>query len=294
MGKGKQGTSWILIAAGVVAAALLARPLASRTYSNLAMAVLYAYARSGEAGIPAGEYLARAEALLNRALALDAGNGGAHRGLGFVLWERGDRQEAGAHWRRGEIPVADFIRAGWAAERAEDIPKALDWYARAMAAWPDASDPYVRMAILRGRDKDWEAALALYEQALAADSFLSAWAERQAHEGRANALRNLGRAAEALPDYEWLVVHAPDYYWGYTRLADLVWQVQGDEERAERLYLQAVALDASNKWAYRGLAALYEETGRPAEAEAMYRKVLELDPEDAVARRGLERLVGKR
>ncbi len=107
-------------------------------------------------------------------------------------------------------------------------------------------------------------------------------------------LRNLGRAAEALPDYEWLVVHAPDYYWGYTRLADLVWQVQGDAERAERLYLQAVALDAGNKWAYRGLAALYEETGRPAEAEAMYRKVLELDPEDAVARKGLERLVGKR
>ncbi len=293
MGKGKCAAYWILALAGVIAVIALARPVASRGYSNLAMVALYRHAHAVAAGASSDGDLARAEALLERAAELDAGNGGAHRGRGFLLWEQGAREEAGREWRRGGIPVDDFLRAARQAQKAGNRDVAMEWYQRAMSAWPDASEPYVRAAALYEGDKDWEAALALYERALAAGSFPSDVVERQAHQGRGDALRNLGRLAQALPEYEWLVAHAPDYYWGYVRLAEAVWQVQGDAQRAERLYQQAIALDAGNKWAYRGLAVLYEKTGRLAEAEGVYRKVLQLDPNDEAAQSGLERLSGK-
>lgn len=286
---GRQALFWVLVAVGVAAAIALARPIASRVCSNLAMAVVYAHAHAGDDVAPSRASLEDAERLLARAVALDASNRAAHRGLGFVLWERGAFEEAGSHWRRGGIPVGDFLRVASQAER-EDVTRAMEWYRKAMAAWPGAGEPYVRAAILYENAKDWEAALALYERALATASFSSALMERRAHQGRGDALRNLGRPAEALPEYEWLVAHAPTYYWGYLRLAETVWQVQGDAERAEELYLQAITVDSQAKWAYRGLAVLYEATGRLQEAKTVYQKVLELDPEDALAKKRLERL----
>lgn len=294
MSKGRRAVLGILGMAGIVAAIALARPVASRGYSNLAMVALYRCAHAGATAPSASGDIAQAEALLARALSLDAGNRAAHRGLGFILWERGAREEAGAEWRRGGVLAADFVRAGSQAQKAGDAARARDWYERAMFTEPDASEHYVRLAMLYEGDEEWETALSLYERALSVASFSSAAMERRAHLGRANALRNLGRAADTLPDYEWLVVNAPDYYWGYVRLGDLVWREQGDTARAERLFLQAVDLDPNNKWAYRSLAALYEETGRLADAEAMFRKVLELDPDDATAARGLKRLAEKK
>ncbi len=294
MSKGRRVALAIMALVGVVAAIALARPVASRGYSNLAMVALYRCAHAGAVGLSPNAGLTDAEALLAKALALDAGNRAAHRGLGFALWKRGAREAAGAEWRRGGVLARDFVRAGLQARNVGDRAGARDWYERAMFTEPDASEHYVRLAILYENDQDWEPALSLYEQALSVASFPSLSAERRAHEGRANALRNLGRPADALPDYEWLVANVPDYYWGYVRLAALVWQVRGDAERAERLYRQAIALDEGSKWAYRGLAALYEETGRLADAEAMFRKVLELDPDDSAAARGLERLAGKK
>lgn len=294
MGKGRRVAWGILALAGVIAAIALAGPVASRGYSNLAMVALYRRAHAGPAVSSPSAHLAETEAFLAKALALDAGNRAAHRGLGFVLWERGMREAAGAEWRRGGVLAEDFVRAGRQALKAGDAAGMRDWYERAMLTEPEASEHYVRLATLYEGDEDWETALSLYEQALAVASFPSLRVEERAHLGRANALRNLGRPADALPDYEWLVANAPDYYWGYVRLADLVWQLQGDAERAERLYLQAIALDEGNKWAYRGLATLYEETGRPADAEAMFRKVLALDPDDSTAARGLARLAGKK
>jgi len=278
----------ILALAGVIAAMAVARPALSRGYSNAAMLALYRHAHRAEGAVSDGD-LARADALLTTALALDAGNAAAHRGRGFVLWRRGARQEAGAEWRRGGIPGADFTRSGRQAQKDGDAARAMEWYDRAIATAPEAGEAYVRKAGLYEAAEDWQAALGLYEQALAVASFPEAWMERQAYLGHANALRKLGRPDDALADYEWLVAHAPDYYWGYVRLGELVWK-QGDVARAEQLFLQAIAVDPDMKWAYRGLASLYEDTGRLADAEAMFRKVLELDPDDDAARRGLERL----
>ncbi|MDH7488796.1 MAG: tetratricopeptide repeat protein [Anaerolineae bacterium] len=294
MSKGRRAVLGIVALAGVIAAIALARPVASRGYSNLAMVALYRRAHAGATAPSASGDIAQAEALLARALALDAANRAAYRGLGFVRWEQGAREEAGAEWMRGGVPAADFVRAGRQAQQAGNTARARDWYERAMFTEPDASEHYVRLAILYESDEEWETALSLYERALSVASFSSVAMERRAHLGRANTLRNLGRAAETLPDYEWLVANAPDYYWGYVRLGDLVWKEQGDAARAERLLLQAVDLDPNNKWAYRSLAALYEETGRLADAEAMFRKVLELDPDDATAARGLKRLATKK
>jgi|GEM_PF-2637363 len=285
---GRRALLGILALASVIAAMAVARPALSRGYSNAAMLALYRHAHRAQGAVSDGD-LARADALLTTALALDARNAAAHRGRGFVLWQRGARQEAGAEWRLGGIPGADFTRSGRQAQKDGDTARAMEWYDRAIATAPEAGEAYVRKAGLYEAAEDWQAALGLYEQALAVASFPEAWMERQAYLGHANALRKLGRPDDALADYEWLVAHAPDYYWGYVRLGELVWK-QGDVARAEQLFLQAIAVDPDMKWAYRGLASLYEDTGRLADAEAMFRKVLELDPDDDAARRGLERL----
>jgi tetratricopeptide (TPR) repeat protein len=100
---------------------------------------------------------------------------------------------------------------------------------------------------------------------------------------RGEALQTLGRRAEARDEYAAVVERWPDDYWATVRLARLVWAVDGDAATAEQLFRAAIAIDAQNKWAYLGLAQLYADLGRPADARPLFERVHELDPADATA-----------
>jgi len=293
MKDGQSGRRWWIlvgVAAIILLAALFGRAVLSRAWSNAgALAYSRALAVAGN-GATAQDALAKAEALLDTALELDRRNAAAHRLLGFVLWERGHRDEAAAHWREAQILPTDFTRAGAQARHAEKLEKALDWYNRAIAIAPAKSDPYVSAATTMISMGDGEQALVYLDKAIALDDFTSRSRETSAHFNRGDLLRAMERDSEARAEYEWVLEQDPDSYWAYLQLGRIEWEVDGDAAQAEALYLKGLEIAPDQKWAYNRLGELYRETGRFAEALQMYRKTLAIDPEDETAKKQVRRL----
>jgi tetratricopeptide (TPR) repeat protein len=263
-------------------------------------------------------------ASLNRAIARNAGNSSTWRALGYLYLARGEEAEALAAWQHTQITAAELLVNGGKAEAAGLYDEALMWYQRAVAvdpgliaAWegagliyeragdwasaaavyeaagaaaPDNSDLLYHLGRARsqsGATVDWAALLSLVDRAISQDEFLQDWNRRQSHLLRAEALRNLDAPGPALAEYTWVLEHYPDDYWAALGRADLTWEVAQDAELAERLFQDAIAMDAGNKWGYRELAELYLALGRVDEARALYEHVLQIDPNDYAATRWL-------
>jgi tetratricopeptide (TPR) repeat protein len=124
---------------------------------------------------------------------------------------------------------------------------------------------------------DAEAALQLYEQAIAADP-RGSLAERI---GKTAALRSLGRYSEALAAIDGaLRLHAPSG-------EAFAWLSKGEVLRAMQRYEQALTcyaraaeLDPGLDLSWAGRGALLFQLGRYSEAADCYERLLELDPDD--------------
>jgi len=278
------------LALGVAGIALFGNVVASRAWSNAGMLALSRVLRSSDPGMAPLRRFAQAEALLRKALELDDHNAPAHRGLGFILWDQGSREQAGEEWRAGGIPYADFRRVAARANRAGDSENALDWYYRAIVLAPAASDAYASAATVLFDMGEEGQALALIDQALALDAFDSESAEVTAHFNRAEILRKMERSREAMAEYEWVVERRPNDYWAHIRLGALLWEVEQDAVRTEGLFLRAAEINPAAKWAYSRLGGFYREVGRSAEALQMYLRVLAIDSTDESAQKAVQAL----
>lgn len=75
---------------------------------------------------------------------------------------------------------------------------------------------------------------------------------------------------------------------GMVRIAEQL-RARGDIGGAADFYTRALQRDPNDIVAHRGMAILYDQSGRPAEAAEEYRAVIKLRPHDADARRNLGR-----
>jgi tetratricopeptide (TPR) repeat protein len=274
--------------------------------------------------------LGQAETLLKRAAACDPPNRFVWRGLGFVLAAQGHEEEALAAWARVDGMAEELLLWGEKAREAGDFEEALVWYEwvaelkprsgdlwyqsgvayeelgrleEALAAFEKAdslplveigqSDVLCKIGWLRANrvdPPDPVTALATYDQALALDQFTLEWRRVQTHFYRGETLQQLDLFEDAITEYERVVVLQPGHYWARVHLGMLYWQVRGDAESAEVMLEAAALLQYENKWAFRGLAQVYQEMGRDAEAIALFKWVLHLDPQDRMAQKQLEKL----
>jgi len=243
-----------------------------------------------EAGTKVPTELSRARLFFRKSLYLDARNAAAHRGLGFVLWAEGERDLAGEEWRMGGIPYEDFVEIGIQLADAGDPESALDWYCRAMAIAPAASEPYAQAGLLLANMGQDEQALSALSQAVSFASFRSPSLRLITHSRRAGLLYKLGRTREAMLEYEWVVAHKPEDYWATLRVGALAWELDQDATRAEAMLLRAAEIGPTQKWAYSRLGDLYYDLGRRIESLKMYLRVLEIDPNDQSAQRRIQTL----
>jgi tetratricopeptide (TPR) repeat protein len=175
-------------------------------------------------------------------------------------------------------------------EKMGDRAAAVEAYAsgakRSASEQFGRSDLYHRQAstmrLLSGAT-DWEAILAVADAAARANDFRSAWNRVQLHALRGEALRELNRPVEAAQAYAQVLAEQPEDYWANVHLGNLIWELERDSARSEKLFLAALETRQDNKWAYRGLAEIYLAEGRHEEALALYETVLRLDPNDAIA-----------
>lgn len=244
----------------------------------------------------------------------------AWRGLGFLYLMRGEEEKALRAWRQSRIMQTELLTRGTLARYAGDLDDALRWFQRAVhvdptkpEGWlqtgfvyelrgessdamaiykagsqsiPDNSDLPFRLARLISRKPepiDWESVLDLTDHAITLDNFLFVWNETQSHVLRADSLRQLGREADALDEYERVVGQYPDEYWATLRYGELTWQVENDLDKSVKLLERAIRLDSASKWAYRALGLVYDAAGQHDQAAGLFNIVLSIDPDDQIA-----------
>lgn len=171
----------------------------------------------------------------------------AHGNLGEVLANRGDDEEALAHYRRALELRPDYhearVNMANALARLGRTAAAESLYATALSgAHPDA-ETYVNLGIVRRQAGDRAGARAAFEAALAADP----------------------RSARAL-----------------NQLAVLAAE-EGDREGALACFDRAIAVDPVNAEAYSSRALILGRLGRPAEARASVERAIALRPDYAPA-----------
>ncbi len=320
--------SWLLVA-GSLAVALgfgWGALLAAAEHNSGLLALNHVLAHDDPTGQAAGGWRARGIDHLTAAATRRPNRAATWRALGYFYSSAGDEDQAIAAWQRAGEMLTELRVNAVEAEKAGHYDAALNWYRRMTAIAPGEATAWRELGLFQERQGDWAAAaeafesginnaetvssdllfnlgrarrnlpapdwaaiLALAERALAADTYLSDWNQRQTHSLRGEALQAVGREAEARDEFAWLVERQADDFWATVRLARLVWVVDGDAATAEQLFRTALALDAHNKWGYLGLAQLYVDLGRTDEARSLFERVRELDPADATAGEWLAR-----
>jgi protein O-GlcNAc transferase len=221
----------------------------------------------------------QAEALIARAIALNARHPAYHANRGLVLHRMGRFADAVASHDCALAlqPDAADTHANRGASLRElgRREEAVASYDRALALKPDhAGAHYNRGNALKELNR-LEQALPSYDRAVAlSPAYAEAWANR------GTALQDLGRFAEALASYDRVIALRPDHaeahynrghaMKGLDRLADAV-----------ASYDRALALrpDYAEAWSYRGVAL--QDLGRLDDALASYDRALALKPDHA-------------
>lgn len=224
--------------------------------------------------------LAAAREAFTRALALDPAQAVARVGLAELDAAADDLEAAVGHLEAAaslpDRPQDVYYRLGLALQRLRRYPQAIAAYERAIALAPTLSvGAKVNLGNVHAALRQWGPALASHDAALAeAPGLALAWG------GRGQALRNLGRVAEA----EAALLRALELdgavhnFW--LELATLRF---ADAAQAVALCDEALARNprCAYTWATRGSAL--NNLGRHAEAHASYDRALELRPGHAHA-----------
>jgi len=214
------------------------------------------------------------------------------------------RYQEALDWYEKAALVEPELRAPWyhiglTYEQMDEWEEAAEAYREGLQrpemSGIQPSDIYFRLGWILERKlpgQDAQMVLALYDQALKLDTFSSVWMQVQTHYARGEVLQKLGRKREAMKEYGWVIARRPSDYWAHVHLGSLTWELDHDADGAETLFVRAIDIDNRNKWAYRGLGLVYQETGRRNEALEVYRQVLVLDPTDVVANEQLTKITG--
>lgn len=114
--------------------------------------------------------------------------------------------------------------------------------------------------------------------------------EADVHNNLGSALETAGRIDQAEASYRQALALAPGHAQASFNLGRL-YHEQGDWTRAERYYRSSLAVRPNYAEAYNNLGNLLKERGNPEDALACYRRALALKPEDASVQNNLANLL---
>lgn len=157
----------------------------------------------------------------------------------------------------------------------EALGAARSAYLEALDRAPDADAYLAAIALEQG---DPGAALAAADRLLGRDT-----ENLEVRLVRGIALRRLGRAADAVAEYERVLAGRPSYAPAHFNLA-IALDHQGHSDGALGAYQRAIELDPSNASAFSNLARLFARRGDAHRALAAARRALELAPDFTGAR----------
>jgi tetratricopeptide (TPR) repeat protein len=189
------------------------------------------------------EGLARAQAAVDKALALDDQLGEAYHSLAGIKWERRDYKGAEAMYRR------------------------------ALELNPNYEMAYYYLGDLL-RDGRSEEALALHRKAAELDPLSAGIITSTGWD-----LESLGRFDDALARYQRAIEVDPGFAQAYTSIGRYYWLVSGQLDEAVVWYAKGISLDPGNPLESAGLGLYFLNLGDPGKAEYWIERSLELGPE---------------
>jgi TolB-like protein/Tfp pilus assembly protein PilF len=210
-------------------------------------------------GLPQEEMFSKAEAAINKALALDDKLGEAYTALGALKEDMRDNDGAEAAFKK-----ALTLNPNYAAT--------YNWYGDFQSE--------------RG---DHEEALALHRKGAELDPLSPIL---QFDIGRD--LERLGRFDEALAQYEKTIEIGPDSPLGYWGKGDYYWFVSGQLDEGLRWVLKSLSLDPDSPPTQAYISYLYWDLGDDEQAECWANRAIELAPESGDANMAMQALYFRR
>ncbi len=245
------------------------------------------------------------------------------RALGFARVRQGDEMGAVAAWQHVWGMENELLAWSQEALRQGRVEEAKTWLYRAQAVAPDSAFVWYYWGLFHVGQEDHEAAAtafhtafsaqgaselissldvqtgllllavedsvhtdsasSLFSAAIAADAFVQPWEKVEAYYQLGDASYRAGEFVEARSQFEQVLNLEPTHYRASVRLAESIWQVDGNWLTVQPLLEKAIALRPDNKWAYKVLAAVMVDSRQPDNAARLYRQVLQLDDSDQTA-----------
>jgi tetratricopeptide (TPR) repeat protein len=209
----------------------------------------------------------------------------AHNNFGTLLLQRGQTDEAFAHFQRAlELyPNAPEIHNGlgnrlWHLGR---LREALGELEEALRLDPNYAEAHNNLGNMLLRLQRRDEAVSHFATALKLDPNYAA-----AHSNLGNALLELGRGEEAADHFRQALNLAPDFLAAHYNLANYLLQ-HGQTREAIEHFQRAVTLDPGNAAARTNLGAALQLSGRWDEAQFQLEKAVELNPVSAEAHNNL-------
>src|SRR5262249_19277121 len=154
-------------------------------------------------------------------------------------------------------------------DQAGNLEDATLCYLRALEIEPAYRDAHYTLGNLLKRSGNFEEALRHYEQAIDPGCEYAP----EALNNMGTALRQLGRAEEAIDCFRRAMALRPEYFEAHVNLADTL-EEAGRVDEAARVYQSILSLKPDCAEAYSGAAGVMQDQGRPERATAAYRRAL--------------------
>jgi tetratricopeptide (TPR) repeat protein len=230
-------------------------------------------------------YWRDSETLWTHTLACDGRNLAAHNNLGILLAQRGQLDEAIAHYQRALRINPHYVDAhmnlGVVLAKRGRLDEAIAQCQRAVEIAPDDAQGHNNLGlILAGRGR-LDEAIAQYQWALQISPDLV-----KTHDNLGLALADRGRLDEAIAQYQQALEIQPDDAEAHNNLG-LALKKNGRLGEAIAHYQRALEINPDYADAHNNLGTALARRGRTDEAMAHFRKAVEIKPDYMEARANL-------
>ena len=234
-------------------------------------------------------YWRNSESLWTHALACTSDNFIAHNNLGNALLQKGNVEEAIAHFQKALQIYPDYAGAhnnlGNALIKKGSVDEAIAHYQRALQITPDSAEAHNNLGGALLQKGNVDEAIAHYQKALQINPDYAG-----AHNNLGNALLQRGSVDEAIAHYQRALQIAPDYAEAHNNLGGALLQ-KGNLDEAIAHYQKALQINPDYADAHNNLGLVLLQRGKADEAIAHFQKALQITPDYADAQNNLARVL---